>query len=188
MNDIVHNIEEKNLHVAGPGNISHLIPVREGSKVVEFGSGDGKLALELAKNYNCDIEVFCIDVQKDLLNKLLTDARDSDLQCIKGIAGDVEDLEGSGMPPGSSDIVVIVNTLYQFDNLKNVFKEAMRILKKGGKLFIVEWNREARDLIGPPREMRISKDELSSLLTSMGFVLERSADISDEQFMLQCVK
>ncbi len=188
MNDIIYNIKEKNLHVAGPSNISHLIPVREGSKVVEFGSGDGKLALELAENYSCDIEIFCIDVQKDLLNKLLTDAYDSDLQCIKGIVGNVEETGGSGMPPGSSDIVVIVNTLYQFDNLKNVFKEAIRILKKRGKLFIVEWNKETKGLIGPPSDMRISKDELIHILTDTGFILERSVDISDEQFMLQCVK
>jgi ubiquinone/menaquinone biosynthesis C-methylase UbiE len=56
--------------------------------------------------------------------------------------------------------------LHQVGDKQAVIRQAYRVLKTGGELLAVEWKNDAT--IGPPKEERVSKEEVGELLEEFG--------------------
>ena len=63
---------------------------------------------------------------------------------------------------------LVTNLIFQIEKRKEVFDEAGRVLKAGGKLLVVDWKEDAK--IGPGQ--KISARELKELAQNSGFSLE----------------
>jgi len=83
---------------------------------VEFGAGAG-LSSYFLKGYNILISDFC----------------NSDWLSGKNI-----DAMNSGLPSGNFDYVLVSNVIHHLDKPRLFFDEALRILKPGGKIIIIE--------------------------------------------------
>src|SRR3990167_7428396 len=85
------------------------------------------------------------------------------VQGIKNIKTMLCDLEQARscqqIPTGSVDVVLMANISHQITNLNNLFAEAYRLLKTGGKLLVIEWNEEP-SVLGPASKQRISSQEV----------------------------
>jgi len=60
--------------------------------------------------------------------------------------------------------------LFQIEDKKRVLTEAKRVLKKGGKILVVDWLPEA---LQGPREGRVSPDEVKKMAEDLNLKLEK---------------
>ncbi len=67
-----------------------------------------------------------------------------------------------------ADLVYLINVYHELEEPKKLVLETKRILKKGGKIAIIDWDyKETPD--GPPLEHRIQAENITKLLKEIGF-------------------
>ena len=109
--------------------LKYLNPKKEGI-IVDMGCGTGELTKKIKefsfkKVKGFDISKRCIQLAK---------------KQYKNIIFKVGDIENIKLKKNSADVLIYCGILHHFTDLKKVVKEANRILKKNGKIFVFEPN------------------------------------------------
>jgi ubiquinone/menaquinone biosynthesis C-methylase UbiE len=118
-------------------------------------------------------KVYAIDVQKDLLRRILNDARKQLLDNVHILWGDLEKPHGSKLADRSVDLVLVSNILFQVEHKLHVLKEAHRILRPRGRLAIIDW-KESYGGMGPIKSHVFSENDATTLAERAGFVFQDS--------------
>lgn len=171
----------KNTTFLNPYELVSEFDLSKGDSVADFGSGAGHFVLAMARIVGQDGTVNAIDIRTSMLEVLDGHAKLEDLRQIKIIQGNTEKKEGSTLPDRSQDLVLISNTLHQSKDPSGMIKEAMRVLKDGGKLFIVDWVENAP--IGPPK--RVPSAHAEKLAIDAGLVFEGKVDAGSTHYALK---
>lgn len=110
--------------------IAQLLADENGS-ALDIGCGDGKFTRLLASRFK---SVGGIDVKE----KKIEEAREAAKAA--GVTVDFRTASGEAIPyaDGSFDVVAFSNSLHHMPDAATALDEAMRVLKKGGKLYIME--------------------------------------------------
>lgn len=108
------------------------IPIKNGVKILDFGSGLGVTASHLAK----DNEVVAIEPNKDMIKMRI------DENIYEQIVGDIEILKQQ--KDESFDVIVCHNVFEYAKDRKDIFKEFYRVLKTNGIISIVKHNHVGR--------------------------------------------
>jgi len=163
-------------------NIEQFTP-RLGALVADLGSGSGHYSLALARAVGDKGKVYAIDIQKDLLAKLKNEANQQGLFNIEVVWGDVEKLGGSRIKSDFIDAAVISNLLFQVSEKETLVKEAYRLLKKDGRVLVVDWS-DSFGGLGPHREAVITKEKTRELFEQAGFVFDREIQAGEHHYGL----
>lgn len=133
--------------------------------VADFGCGSGEWAVALAEVLE-NGKVYAIDILEEALSSVRSKARIGHLKNIEAIKSDIESLIPR-LLANSLDLVLMSNLLFQANGRKAIFAEAARVLKTGGRVLVVDWNRDAR--IGPAQ--KVTADEVKQLAQESGFIV-----------------
>jgi SAM-dependent methyltransferase len=72
------------------------------------------------------------------------------------------------LPDAVADLVVMINLHHELVDPAATYREALRLLRDGGRVLIVDWARN--DLEGgPPQRIRAAPERIVSLLAGIGF-------------------
>ena len=113
-------------------------------RVLDIGTGSGRLAIELAKARNTNFDIVGLDISADMLRKAGQNAQKSGVSDkIKFVLGNADSLP---FPDGYFDMVISYASLHHWFRPASVFKEAQRVVKKGGIVII----RDNRRIYGNP--------------------------------------
>lgn len=163
-----------------PGvNLSRL-GLMEGQRVVDLGAGSGFYTVEAARRVGSSGRVYAVDVQKDLLERLRSNAVSMGLRNIEVIWGDIEKIGGSKLREAIADRVVVSNVLFQAVKPDMIALEVKRILKPGGKALVIDWSDISP--IGPKQV--VSEQKARMLFEKSGFKLEQSFAAGDHHYGL----
>ncbi|MEP1033237.1 arsenite methyltransferase [Ekhidna sp.] len=124
--------EGSNLGV-GCGNPSALAKIKKGQTVLDLGSGagfDAFLASPLVGDHG---KVIGVDLSEDMLSLATRNAKKGKYANVEFINGDIEDLP---IDDATVDHIISNCVINLSLNKGDVYKEAFRVLKKGGKLSI----------------------------------------------------
>jgi len=145
----------------------------------DLGCGSGGWTIPLAKELE-DGFVYALDILEEPLSALQSRAKLEKLQNIRTIRADLE----KQIPLGSDsiDFVLISNLLFQCENKKGIFSEAKRILKKGGRILVVDWKTNAS--LGPEKESRVSEEEIKKIAQEFGLKPEKEFEAGTCHFGL----
>lgn len=151
---------------------THIETLRLGhtDKVVDFGAGSGAYALAAAKAVSPLGVCYAIDLNSDLLRRLKNDALFAHVQNLEIITADIETHKGSKLPDSTMDAVLLCNTLFMLQNPRAALEEAYRILKKGGKLLIVDWS-DTHGGVGPHLDHVVPEGKAKTLCEQAGFTI-----------------
>lgn len=163
-------------------NIEQL-GLSKGMFVADFGAGSGFYTMSSAKAVGEKGRVYAIDVQKELIQKIKNQAKIEHLSNIEIIWGDVEKVGGSKMRDDSVDAVIIANILFQLSDKNNICLEAKRILKKGGRLLVVDWIDSFGNL-GPRQEDIFSVSGAKEIFLKNGFAVEKEFNAGEHHYGL----
>ncbi len=122
--------EKSNLGI-GCGNPSASAQIREGETVVDLGSGAGFDAFIVAHIVKKTGKVIGVDLSDDMLDLARRNAKKGDYEHVEFVKGDIEDLP---LPDEIADHVISNCVINLCPNKDKVYKEAFRVLKKGGRL------------------------------------------------------
>lgn len=146
--------------------------ISEHMKVADLGCGvSGYFVFPSADLVGKKGKVFAVDILKIVLESVKKRVEQENLSNIQIIWSDLEVFGATKIEAGSLDVALLANTLYQSHRRAEIIREAVRMLKKGGKLVIVEWKNVAAPF-GPPAEERVKKDLLEQGAKKLGLNLE----------------
>lgn len=151
-----------------PQKIVDSFGIDSGNIVADFGSGAGYFTLPLAKAVGAKGKIFAVDVLPSALDVVSKKAGMENLTNIEIVQSDLEKENSTKIMDSSVDFVIISNLLFQLENKANIFREAKRVLKSGGKLIVIDWT-GGKIVLGPPEENRVTADQVQIAALISGF-------------------
>ncbi len=148
------------------------IKIEAGQKVAELGCGNfGFFVFPWAKLVGKKGKVYAVDILRDSLKEIKSIANQENLSQIEIVWSDLEVYKGMKIETESVDTASLINVLSQSAKKLEILKEAARILKRGGKIIIVDWKKIDSPL-GPDQERRIKAEELKEKTEKIGLSIK----------------
>ena len=122
-----------------PNDILKQLNLKEGMTAADFGCGSGGWVIPLAKQLEGG-KVYAIDILEEPLSALKAKASLEKITNIQSIVADVE--KGVDIWEESCDLVLMSNLLFQCEDKKKVLQEGKRVLRPGGRVLIVDWQKD----------------------------------------------
>lgn len=163
-------------------NIKHL-GLSAGMSVADLGAGTGYYSLEAAKLVGQEGEIFAIDIQKDLLDRLSNEIQERGLKNIHVVWGDAENVGGTNIRQDGVDRVIASNVLFQTESKSGFIHEVKRILKPDGKLMLIDWSESFAGL-GPAPQQVVDEKTARELFENNGFELEKTFEAGAHHYGL----
>jgi SAM-dependent methyltransferase len=167
----------------GCGNPVALSSLREGETVLDLGSGGGFDCFLAAEKVGKTGRVIGVDMTPEMIDKARENAQKGKYENVEFRLGEIENLPAAD---NSVDIIISNCVINLAPDKKNVFKEAFRVLKPGGRLMVsdIVLEKELPDKIRSSIEAYVAcvsgallKDEYIEAINEAGF---RQVKIVDE--------
>jgi ubiquinone/menaquinone biosynthesis C-methylase UbiE len=89
---------------------------------------------------------------------------------IKTVWSNLEIVGATKIKKESLDFALLINILFQSKEHENIIKEAIRLLKKDGKLLVADWS-QAPASFGPPLIDRIKPETVKKIASNLNLKL-----------------
>lgn len=156
-----------------------LLDPRPGERWADLGCGSGFFTLVLSARVGGEGLVYAIDIAPEALRAVEEEAK-------RRGAGNVRPLLSADweipLPEGEVDGVLVVDVLSEAADPGLLLEEARRITRRGGRLLVVEWKRDAPHPPGPPVAERLTPAALWGLCASSGWVAGRREEAGPYHF------
>lgn len=156
-----------------PDVVATHFHLRDGDRVADFGAGTGYFLRALSKGAGLNGRVYACEIQKKLVEKIASEAKNARLSNVEVIWSDLEAPGGTKLRDGILDGGLLANTLFQLENKVSAFIEMARVIRTGGKLFIIDWT-ESFGGLGPLPGHVVPEYEATRLAEANGFRFERT--------------
>lgn len=157
--------------------------LRAGDTVADLGAGSGYFLSSLVEAVTETGTVYACEIQRPLVEKLGELVRREGWSNVQSLWCDLEEVGGVPLADEAVDVAVLVNTLFQFSDKHSALQEAHRVLRPGGKLFIVDWS-ESYQGLGPSNDMIVSEQDATDFAEANGFALETTYPAGDHHYGL----
>jgi len=105
---------------------------------VDLGAGTGYFSLPIARRVSAG-RVLAVDLQPEMLAKVEAAARTGGIANVETILARETDPR---IPPGSADLVLVVDAYHEFSRPVEVLQGVRAGLRPGGRLILVEYRAE----------------------------------------------
>ncbi len=157
--------------------------LRPGDVVADFGAGVGHYLGALSKAVGGEGKVYACEIQKMLVERLTKRIHEERLLNAHAIWCDLEAKGGTKLRDGLLDAGLLMNTLFQIENKAAALTEFGRVIRKGGKLFVVDWT-DSFGNMGPHPSQVLKEGDARTLLEANGFKFEHDFPAADHHYGL----
>ncbi len=164
-----------------PTKVVYQLNIKEGMHVVDLGVGSGAYTKVIANFVGSIGQVYAVDVQKDLLQRLKSEMTKLGYGHITYIWADIEKVGGTKITEESIDFVLISNVLFQTEDIESCLAETFRILKKGGRVGVIEWS-DSFNGMGPAPAAVIQKGTMLAKLHEAGFAFIKDFEAGSHHY------
>jgi ubiquinone/menaquinone biosynthesis C-methylase UbiE len=147
-----------------PEEILNMLPIQNDSSILDAGAGSGYLSIPAAKQIVGT--VFALDMDDRMLGVIDTKAKADKLTNIQLIQGNIDNIP---LPNNSADIALASLILHEVKSLPVALMQISRVLKPGGHILCMEYEKEESTVKGPPMHIRISSSNMEQALLDAGF-------------------
>lgn len=143
--------------------------IKDGDKFLDIGCGVAVPA-RIIKERKTKAEIWGVDISDEIIERNKKDIPDG--HWYQGCAGGVEDI-----PINYFDVVFAGELIEHLDNPLELFRDAHKLLRKGGK-FIITTPKE-NHVISPEHMWFFNQDDLENLFFSGGFKRVKFVKLAD---------
>ena len=115
--------------------------------------------------------VYAVDILKPVLENIKRRAKLENYENIETVWSNLEIFNATKIESGSLDVDFLINTMYQSHKRGEMMREAARLLKKDGRLLIVEWKNIASPF-GPPPSERVDINQVKAVGKKLGLNIQ----------------
>lgn len=130
--------------------------IRPGQTLCDLGCGNGYHTLRLAERTGATGRVLAVDIQPEMLARLVKRAADQGVTGIETIEGSLVDPR---LPAGAVDLVLLVDVYHEFSHPVHMLNKIRTALAPGGRLVLVEFRAEDPSVPIKP-EHTMSRDQI----------------------------
>ncbi len=175
----------------GCGNPTALGEMKEGIVVLDLGSGAGFDCFLAARKVGKTGKVIGVDMTEAMVKKAKENAKKYGFSNVEFRLGEIEELP---VEDNSVDVVISNCVINLSSDKKQVFDEAYRVLKKGGKMFVsdivltgelTEAQRNDEELLAGCVGGALLKEKYLELIRKSGFKVEihsEDREIGERQY------
>ena len=156
--------DPKRLEYLNPDLIWEKAALKDPSILIDIGAGTGFFALLFSEKMKKG-KVYACDISDEML-LWLEDNLPSES---KGRVIPVRMEESSvSLSEDMADLVYMINLHHELEQPQKILREALRLLRRGGKLLIIDWKKEQTPE-GPPLEIGVTEEAIESQMRRSGF-------------------
>jgi ubiquinone/menaquinone biosynthesis C-methylase UbiE len=156
--------------------LTKVAGITSGETCLDFGSGTGTFALPMAELVGTKGKVFAIDNSTEMQAAIRAKNPPNNLIIVN------KDVVRTGLNRQIADMCLLAFILHEVKEPGNMIAEAFRLLKSNTRLVVVEWKAEL-DTPGPPRKIRISKEQIAHLFSQVGLTLVKHINWSQNYYV-----
>ncbi len=127
--------------------------------------------------------VYAVDIQKQVLSSVESHAKNQGLENVRTVWSNLEINGATEILESSLDLGILNNVLYQSTNMPEMIKEAIRLLKNGGKLLVIDWKKTGAPL-GPKMNLKVNPEKIKELCEIFGLKLQEEFEAGQYHFGL----
>ena len=155
-----------------PEQVLNRMDLEDGFVVADLGAGSGFFTRRLARRLRPNGKVLAVDIQQEMLDVLMADARELSLDNIEPVLSDTTDPR---LPKGGVDWVLMVDVYHEFSDPEIMLEKIKESLRpRTGRVALIEYRAEpALDLVERiPRDHKMSFEEVMTEWLAAGFELD----------------
>jgi ubiquinone/menaquinone biosynthesis C-methylase UbiE len=162
------------LMFSDPEKIISQLEIHDNMFVADLGAGSGAYSFAIAERLkNKEGKIYALEVQKDLVARIKTEASARHLTNIEILWADIEQSGGTKLRDNSIDLAIVANVMFQVEDKMGLIEETRRIVKPGGMVLVVDWT-DSYSNMGPHKDMVVSEQNAKELFMKKGFVVEKN--------------
>lgn len=171
------NTEERQQQLT-PSDTLKRLGYKEGDTFADIGCGTGLFTLPAAEIGTKTAQIYAVDVSPDMLGDVRQSAAALGYDNIETVQSDAYDFK---LNDHSVDFILICAVLHEIQDKSRFLTEAKRISATGAKLAVIDFN-EKEIGFGPPLNHRLSRIQVTDLLTHAGFTEINALDIGEAYY------
>ena len=149
--------------------LENQLGVVYGSKIGDLGcGGNGHFTFQAAELVGSTGLVYAVDILKMVLKNIEHQAKMMGFDNIKALRSNLENYGAAKINDSSLDFALLITILFQNKQPGKIIREAGRMLKKGGKLLVIDW-KDGRFPFGPAQEMKVKASVVNDVALGAGF-------------------
>ncbi len=165
-------------------DVLSVADVAVGARVADLGCGAaGYFVFPFAQAVGEQGTVYAVDVRRSVLDGIKHRARVDGLPQIETVWANLELPQGSGLSGKSLDVALLINVLFQNNDRQALLTEAIRLLRVGGRLIVIDW-KTSQSPLGPSADRRVDQVAVSTFCERHGLVQVQSFTPGDYHFGL----
>ena len=134
-----------------------------GESVLDIGCGPGFWTIPIAEIVGPPGQVIALDVSRELLDALVSR---NPPPCVRPVLGELPAID---LPDASVDFIWAAFVFHEVEQPSVPTSEMHRVLRPNGRLAVLDWRPDASSDNGPPRQDRLSSEEVIAHLDGAGF-------------------
>jgi len=166
-----------------PESLISQMPIENDHTLLDVGAGSGFFTIPMAESTTG--KVYALDPDKRMLSVIEAKAKDKGLNNIELIQNF---LEGLSLQNDSIDFAMASLILHEVSSLSKSLTKVHEVLKTGGHLLCLEYEKDDNVIEGPPMAIRIGSEKLENALVSTGFEVVKTTNINDSIYTILAVK
>ncbi len=163
-----------------PHEVLAALDLKEGEVIADIGAGSGYFSFRFAHHVGEKGRVYAEDINPDMIVYMNRRIRDLNLRNIETILAVPDD---PLLQDASIDRFFICETWHHIENHAHYLSLIKKMLKPGGQVIMIDFQKKELPL-GPPMEMKISREDLLKEMDSNGFRLVAEHTFLPYQYFL----
>ena len=163
-----------------PHELVTALALKPGERIADIGAGTGYFSLRFAQHVGASGRVFAVDISPDMIIHLNQRVRDAGIDNVRTILALPDD---PLLPRASVDRVFICETWHHIADHPRYLAVLKQILKPGGQVIIVDFLKKETP-VGPPLEMRVSREDVVREFEQSGFRLANEFTFLPYQYVV----
>lgn len=159
------------------------MPIENNHTLLDVGAGSGFFTIPMAERTSG--KVYAMDPDKRMLSVIEDKAKAKGLTNIELIEDYIENVN---IQSSSVDFAMASLILHEVPSLTKALTIILEVLKSGGHLLCLEYEKDDSIIEGPPMNIRIASANLEKILSEVGFDVVEKTKINDTIYTVLAVK